>query len=439
MEPTRRELLQLMGAGIAGLAAGCGDNLAPDPSSTATAVLDPDPESFLVAVWTRLGARLGSQAPRIDDTGAVPEATIEVRTAGVLMRVASVALTDGIGAGQIDGLTPDTRYEVTIVTGSVRLGPHRVRTAPRPDDPRPVRVAIWADVDPSPAFDSGMCDALAAEDPDFHIAIGDFPYSDNGPPAQTVPEYRARHVEVRTHPPVRGVLEASGLFAIYDDHEFRNNWDAHFVATEGDRYAAAMQTWDEFFPLRTTGEIKHRSWRWGAHLECFLLDCRRFRSADAAPDDAQKTMLGAAQRQWLIDGVTRSIATFKLILTSVPLDFGVGDDHWATFSTERDAIFAALVGTPGVFFASGDQHWFASHRHAFGIREMQIGPLARGLGVPGPAAPGVLFRAPRYNAGLVEIDGDRLTFSGLGEDGQRFYSETVTAGDLTPRIAATLS
>jgi len=89
-----------------------------------------------------------------------------------------------------------------------------------------------------------------------------------------------------------------------------------------------------------------------------------------------------------------------------------------------------------VLFVSGDQHWFASHRHGFGIREMQIGPIARGIGVPGPVVPGVVFRAPRYNAGLIEIDGDRLTLSGLGEDGERFYSETVTAADLTPRATA---
>jgi phosphodiesterase/alkaline phosphatase D-like protein len=421
MEPTRRELLQLVGAGLAGLAVGCGDNSAPDPSSTATAVFEPDTESFLVAVWTRLG---------------LPEATIEVRTAGALTREATVALTDGIGALAIEGLAADTHYEVTIVTGDLRLGPHRVQTAPHPDDPRPVRIAISADVDPNPEFANGVFDALAAEEPELHISIGDFPYTDNGPPAQTVEEYRARHVQTRTHPPVRTVLEACGMRAIYDDHEFRNNWDAHFVASEGDRYAAAMQTWDEFFPLRTTGEIKYRSWRWGANLECFLLDCRRFRSTNAAPDNAQKTMLGATQRQWLIDGVTRSSATFKLILTSIPLDFGVGDDHWATYTTERNAIFTALLGVPGVFFVSGDQHWFATHRHAFGIREIQIGPLARGIAVPGPTAPGVLFRSRCYNAGILEIDGDQLTFSGLGEDGQRFYSETLTAADLTPRLAA---
>jgi phosphodiesterase/alkaline phosphatase D-like protein len=418
MEPTRRELLQLVAAGAARLAIGCGDNTAPDPSDAATAVLEPAPESFLVAVWTRLG---------------VAEATLEVRTADTLVQETSVALTDGIGAHLIDGLSADTHYEVTISLGDLQLGPHRVQTAPRPDDPRPVRIAISADADPSPEFTSGMLDALAALAPELYLSIGDFPYTDNGPPAQTVPQYRERHAELRTHPPVRRVLEACGMYAIYDDHEFRNNWDAHFVEIEADRYAAAMQTWDEFFPLRTTGEIKYRSWRWGAHLECFMLDCRRFRSANAAPDNAQKTMLGAVQRQWLIDSVTRSSATFKLILTSVPLDYGTGNDHWATFSTERDAMFAALAGTPGIFFVSGDQHWFASHRHAFGIREMQIGPLARGIGVPGPTAPGVLYRAERYNAGIIEIDGDKLTFSGLGEDGQRFYSETVTAADLTPR------
>jgi hypothetical protein len=121
----------------------------------------------------------------------------------------------------------------------------------------------------------------------------------------------------------------------------------------------------------------------------------------------------------------------------VPLDFGTGNDHWAAFKTERDAIFAALLGTPGILFVSGDQHFFAVQRHASGFRELQIGPLARGLGTPGPAVPGVLFRAVRYNAGVLEIDGDRLTLIGLGEHGEPFYRETLSAADLTARTSAT--
>ncbi|HWU87345.1 MAG TPA: alkaline phosphatase D family protein, partial [Kofleriaceae bacterium] len=207
-------------------------------------------------------------------------------------------------------------------------------------------------------------------------------------------------------------------------------------AAEGARYAAATAVWDEFFPLRDpAGEVRYRSWRWGAHAECFLLDCRRFRSANADPDGPAKTMLGAAQRAWLTDAIARSTATFKLVFTSVPLDFGNGDDHWAAFRTERQAIFDAVTGIRGVVFFSADQHWFASHRHAYGIREFQVGPFARGILTPPPPAPGVLFRERQYNAGLIDIDGDRIAIAGLGPDGARFYEETLTADELTPRLA----
>jgi alkaline phosphatase D len=422
VSPTRREILQLLGAGTLALAAGCGDNL----PALSTAVLDPDEDSVVIAVWT---------------SRPVAVATIAVRAGAMLVREAPLGLDAGGGALELTGLAADTVHEITIAIAGAPAVTHSVRTAPFADNPKPVRVAISADYDPNPVFATGILDAVIAADPDLVISIGDFPYTDNGPPAQTVAAYRERHAELRNHPPVRAMLSACGLAAIYDDHEFRNNWDAALAAAEPQRYAAALQVWDEFFPRRPVGalrapgnEIRYRSWRWGAHLECFLLDCRRFRSANAAPDDA-KTMLGAAQRRWLLDGLAASTATFKLVLTSVPLDFGNGDDHWASFTTERDAIFAAIVGIPGILFVSADQHWFASHRHAFGIREIQIGPVARRFGEPLGAPPGVLFRAVRYNAGLVDVDGAHLTVSGIGENGERFYRETLTAADLTPKPA----
>jgi hypothetical protein len=83
-------------------------------------------------------------------------------------------------------------------------------------------------------------------------------------------------------------------------------------------------------------------------------------------------------------------------------------------------------------FVSADQHWFGAHRHTRGIREFQVGPLSRGLGMPMVEAPGVLFRDVRYNFGLIDIDGDELTFTGVGPGGDRFYKETLTVADLTP-------
>ncbi len=411
---SRRDFLRAIGATT--WLVTCGDN---GTVAAATAVLDPEADSVVVAIWA-------------DRAGSLAEVAA---TAGGRTAASGQVVLDGeTGWLVLTGLSPATAHDVTVRVAGVVVGTHRVRTAPRADDPRPVRVAISADYDPNPAFASGLIDAVIAAEPEIVISIGDFPYTDNGPPAMTVPEYRARHLETRTHPPVRALHEACGMWAIYDDHEVRNDWDGRTRLDEPARYVAALQVWDEFFPQRAAvGEVRYRRWRWGANLECFLLDCRRFRSANNALDNASKTMLGAEQHQWLIDGVTSSTATFKLILTSIPLDYGVGDDHWASFTTERDAMFAALVGTPGVLFASGDQHWFAAQRHAFGIREMQIGPLGRGLGTPPPAVPNVLFRAVRFNAGLIDITGDQLTMTGLGADGERFYQETVSAADLTPR------
>lgn len=426
MRLDRRAWLRLVGASGAALAVGgCGDDLAPGATDVAVALLEPTADAVLVAVWARFATEV---VVEIVDTGA-----------GTL-RHATLAI-DATGSGVLDltSLAPGARCEISILSDGLRLGPYHARTAPAADDPRPVRVALVADYDPVPEFDTELVGQLAAAAPELVISLGDFPYTDNGPPAMTVETYRERHVAARTHPRLRALHALAPMVAIYDDHEFRNNWDAMFAAAEGERYAAAMQVWDELFPRRAApgptaepGDVRYRQLRWGAHLECFVLDCRRFRSANAMPDGPDKTMLGAAQLAWICAAVPRSTATYKLVLTSVPLDFGTGVDHWVGFRHERQLLFDALLDVPGVVFASADQHWFAAHRHAYGIREFQVGPLARGIATPGPVVPGVVFRALTYNVGLLDASAEALTITGLGPDGA-FYSETLTAAQLTPR------
>lgn len=421
---TRRDVLRWAGLGAAGLAvSACGENAEARPpgEAHAAAILEPDAGGFLVAIWTR-------------DPHAV---MVEVRRDGDEDVVASaVHMVDARGAAvEVGDLAPDTAYVVTIsADDGVRLGPHRVRTAPANAASRDVRLAISADLDPHPEFTSDIVEHVIASAPELFVSLGDFPYTDNGPPAVTVDEYRERHALTRTEPRFRRLLESCGVRAIYDDHEFRNDWDAMFAATESARFAAAMQVWDEFFPVRGTAgsDIRYRRWRWGTHAELFLLDTRRYRSANAAPDDATKTLLGATQRAWLVDALQTSTATFKLVLSSVPLAYGNGVDHWSGFTTERDSLLAELATIAGVVVFSADQHWFASHRHVHGIREFQVGPLARGIGIPTVDDPGVVFRAARYNAAIVDVTADALTVSALGDDGEVFYKETLHIADLTP-------
>src|SRR5437762_3199045 len=168
MNLNRRELLHLVGAGTAAAwLLGCGDD---EPVAVASAVLDPAEDSVVVAIWSRF---------------ADHPAEVEVRASGRLISTTPMALDGEIGRLVVSGLAPDTDHEITVIVAGLPLGPHRVRTAPRAGDPRPVRVAVTADYDPNPAFASGLIDAILAAAPELVISIGDFPYTDNGTPAMT--------------------------------------------------------------------------------------------------------------------------------------------------------------------------------------------------------------------------------------------------------------
>ncbi len=418
VEIGRREWCQLVTAGAAALASGCTDE--PD---VACAVLEPSSEGFIVAVW----------ADAADGAGTV---LVETRTAGRVVRVDELDLAaSNTAVLELLGLSHDTAYEITCST-TARSRTYRARTAPSADEQRPVRIAVSADFDPAAEHATDVIPRLLEHGPELFVSLGDFPYTDNGPPAQTLSEYRSRHVETRRASTARQLFEAVGVRAIYDDHEFRNDWDASWVEAERARYDAAMTAWDEFFPVADRdGSMRYRSWRWGAHLECVLLDVRRHRSANAAPDGPDKRMLGPDQLAWALARIRDSSATFKLVLTGVPLDFANGSDAWHAFATERTALLDGVLDVPGVLFVSADQHYFASHRHAHGIREIQVGPLARGVLPFGPDGAGVLFRAGRMNAGLFEASRDQLVVRGVGVGGEVFYEETLTPDTLTPRRA----
>jgi alkaline phosphatase D len=332
-------------------------------------------------------------------------------------------------------LEPDTAYDYRVVSESgAESAPFRLRTAPPPDVAAELTFVYSADLDLNPLFDSPILETLAATPAAFFVSLGDWPYADNAPGAWTLAEYRQRHLEAREASRVQAMLQRLPVYAIYDDHEARNDWDAHFREVEGDRIRTALQVWDEWFPLRDASDprVRYRSWKWGALVELFLLDTRLYRSANKDDDGPDKTMLGAVQKQWLMDGLAASAAPYKLVLTTVPLDFGESDsnDGWRSFRTERDELLDFIVdeGLSGVVFLAADRHWFAAHHHTVGIKEFQVGPIARGLPELEPAAPEVVARESTYNFGEVTVRAGALSFTARAADGRAIYSEAVPPG-----------
>ncbi len=215
----RRTWIRAVGVGATSLAIGCTDR---GPRDLAGAVLEPDEQGFLVAVWG-------------DEPGDV---AVEIRSGGEVVREDLIELpARGTAAIEIGGLASDAAHEVTLSASGARTRTYRVRTAPKPDAARPVRIAVSGDFDPSSEFDSDLLAQTIAAEPELFVSLGDFPYTDNGPPAMTVGEYRSRHADSRRARAARTLFEGVGVRAIYDDHEFRNDWDTARPQARGGRGA----------------------------------------------------------------------------------------------------------------------------------------------------------------------------------------------------------
>jgi alkaline phosphatase D len=337
---------------------------------------------------------------------------VESAPGEVVAEVGPVALdaTRGrTGVAELAGLAPGTAYQyvVELEHGSV-VGPYRFRTAPAPDADAALHFVWSADVDLSSEFESPIFASMSDSGADFFVSLGDWPYADNPPAAYTVEEYRDRHRRVRAADKVQDMLRALPVYAIYDDHEARNNWDGRFRVEEAERIANAVTAWDEWFPLQATrsGESRHyRAWRWGRHAELFMLDTRCCRSANKDLDGPAKTMLGAEQKQWLVEALRASQATFKIVFTSVAL-IGNSPDDWSAFVYERDQLLGELAaaGISGLMALTGDGHIFsATVLPAWGLREFMAGPLARHPRDLDPPDPTILAQYKGFNYGEVRV------------------------------------
>lgn len=160
--------------------------------------------------------------------------------------------------------------------------------------------------------------------------------------------------------------------------------------------------------LAPEGRRLHRSLRWGAQLELFVLDTRSWRDpryrvdSDAAP----KTLLGAAQKTWLLQELARSDALWKVVVSSVPIGIEGGNERDADRRIYRDAWLPVDADNPygwgrelreivahlrreriaNVVFLTGDQHF--SNLIAYDpdgdgevdFHEANVGPLRAGPG-----------------------------------------------------------
>lgn len=168
-----------------------------------------------------------------------------------------------------------------------------------------------------------------------------------------------------------------------------------------------------------------------------MLDTRCCRSPNLDPDGPNKTMLGDEQKQWLIDAVSASEATFKIVFTSVAM-IGDNNDDWRNFQYERDEILDDLGarGISGVVSLTADGHLFSAKIIAErGLREFMAGPLARHPSELDPAGPMLIDQYRGFNYGEARISTGAggepaLEIVCRDAEGMERYREVLHADDL---------
>ena len=373
------------------------------------------------------------------------------------------------------GLAPGTRYRYHVLIARGGDSPYsskprlaargELTTWPDTDTSVPITFAWSADLGGQGRCRQGaggypIFDVMQRQNPDFFLFLGDTIYGDDSCPAPpnepgadfvatTLDTYRARHRYQRGADALRRFLERVPVYVTWDDHEVRNDFSGPFE----ERMPAGRQALREYWPISSPSADPYRlyrSIRYGKDVELFILDTRQYRSRNTDLDGPAKTMLGAAQLKWLLEGLGTSTATWKIIATSVPLSIpkgGIGySDGWAAglntpgFEWERQVLVDAIVGQRmrNVVFISGDVHYVQANAYdpnrdgIVDFHEFVAGPLSARPGRETPANetlhPTRLVNEGGYhNFGLVRITKTAFDVTVVDDAGTVRFSHRLTA------------
>ncbi|MFE4837518.1 alkaline phosphatase D family protein [Arthrobacter sp. NPDC056691] len=335
-------------------------SLPTDPFTLGVASGDPWPDGFVI--WTRLALN-----PLADDgLGGMPSRVVtvawEVAEDPAMRRVVQRGVERAVPEGahsvhaELRGLKPGREYFYRFRAGRHISAVGRTLTSP-----------AWYETPATLAMSFASCAQyehgyftayrrLAEDQPDLVLHLGDYQYEykkgsyvtgggnvrdHEGPETVTLENYRQRHAQYKADADLQAAHAAAPWLVVWDDHEVDNNW-ADEVPENADpaqlndtaanfrkRRAAAFQAYYENMPLRAPSmpsgaDMKiYRTVQWGQLANFHMMDTRQYRDDQLAGDGWRKnvqerlaedrTITGAQQEQWLLDGFRKSKARWDLL------------------------------------------------------------------------------------------------------------------------------
>jgi alkaline phosphatase D len=433
-----------------------------------------------VVLWAR-GNITGTLEFELAETEAFTE-TVETATVDV------DATHDFVGSVEVEELIPDRQYYYRVVLDAENTISQPVEgsfeTAPLDDTANELSFVFSSCVGGQNYCrneDTGwpIFETMGDEEPDFFLFTGDTIYADTACDADTnVPGaegpfsdlegFRTRYRYHLDDEALASFFARTPVYVTWDDHEILNDFGGPALkAVNPQRFEDGITAFFEYWPLMGTSNDPHRIYRsfsYGSHADFFILDTRSYRDPninwDPHPTTLEpKTMLGEEQMEWLQQEISTSQATWKFIVTSVPLSYPTGfpqpqvegRDGWANYTEpsgyENELLSLLFLiqqnSIENVVFIAGDTHWpyaisYDPDRngepdfHEFGASPLSAIPLAPPTLPPDPTFnPNVLyaegeFQGDLFNFGHITVDEDgALTFRVVDWKGEERYSLTL--------------
>lgn len=408
-----------------------------------------------VVLWAR-GNLSGTLTFEVSET--------DVFTDAVSATTEVTANDDFTGEVQLANLTPSQTYFYRVTLEGSESVTGQFRTAPPAAEPTAFDFVFGACLGgqgycrSSQSSQTGweIFEAMATEEPDFFLLTGDTIYASSAcpvpdniagaeEPAQDLAGFRDRYKYHLEDEAYANFLAQTPVYVTWDDHEVRDNYSGKEMAAQNpERLLAGQQSFFEYWPVQASDVATdtyqlYRSFSYGSLADFFILDTRSYRDPivnwDPHPRTFEpKTMLGAEQFAWLQQSLAESDATWKFIVTSVPLSYPTGfpqpevegRDSWANFTdksgyeTELLALtfFLESQGIDNVVFLTGDTHWpfsisYDPDRNSEpNFYEFGSSPLSAIVLPPAPDLDPTLNPTVRYAEG--EFQGDLFNFGHIG-------------------------
>lgn len=450
-----------------------------DPFTLGVASGDPTPSA--VILWTRLaldplgGGGLPDRAIPVLAEVATDEAFADVVWSATPVAAPTFAHSIHVDA---TGLDPDTWYRYRFRVGDFTSPTGRTRTAPAVGD-LPASGRARVGFGSCQNWQSGYYTAyphLIDEGLDLMVWLGDYIYeggvSDagvrrhDGPEVTDLAGYRNRYALYRGDPALQDAHAACPWVVTWDDHEVDNDYagpsSGSGVPAEefAARRAQAYQAFYEHMPVRIdppegTAADLYRQVPWGRLATLFVLDGRQYRTDQPCTtegeaqsfgpscgeeDDPANTMLGAGQKEWLLDGLLSSTATWDVlanqtVMTRLPIAGGVFNfDQWDGYTVERAEILETAAAREG-----GNLVVLTGDIHAFGVGSLQATPDGPTLGTE--LVGGSISSAfPDAFAGLVQESVaalPQIAFADTADNGYGVLELTESTATCTLRAVST--